>query len=53
MLADLSNTKIAIITAGYQGLEKALATELGLPLIKKANKDYEFLLRFYFSRFRA
>jgi 16S rRNA (guanine1516-N2)-methyltransferase len=46
MLADLSNTKIAIITAGYQGLEKALATELGLPLIKKANKDYEFLLRF-------
>ena len=46
MLADTTDTKLAVVAAGFQFLESALALELGIPVIKKTNKGYDFLLRF-------
>ena len=46
MLADTTNVKLAIAAAGFQPLEVALSLELGVPVIKKTQKGYDFLLRF-------
>jgi len=46
MLADTTDTKLAVAAGGFQFLENALALELGVPVIKKTNKAYDFLLRF-------
>ena len=46
MLANTTDTKLAVAAAGFQFLEAALGLELGLPVIKKTNKAYDFLLRF-------
>ena len=46
MLADIADAKVAVVAAGQQFLETALALELGVPMIKKNNQTYDFLLRF-------
>jgi hypothetical protein len=46
MLADTADAKVAVVAAGQQFLETALALELGVPVIKKNNQTYDFLLRF-------
>ena len=46
MLADTTDTKLAVAVGGFQFLENALALELGVPVIKKTNNAYDFLLRF-------
>jgi 16S rRNA (guanine1516-N2)-methyltransferase len=46
MLADTTHAKVAVLAAGHQFLETALALELGVQVIKKSNNSYDFLLRF-------
>jgi len=46
MLADTTDTKLAVAAGGFQFLEHALALELGVPVVKKTHKAYDFLLRF-------
>ena len=46
MLANTTDTQLAVAAAGFQFLEAALAIEVGVPVIKKTNKTYDFLLRF-------
>jgi len=46
MLADIADAKVAVVAAGQQFLETALALELGVPVIKKNRQAYDFLLRF-------
>jgi len=46
VLADLTHIKLAVVASGFQLLEKTLALDLAIPLIKKANDRYDFLLRF-------
>jgi len=45
MLADTTDAKLAVVAGGFQFLENALALELGVPVIKKTHKAYDFLLR--------
>ncbi len=46
MLVNTANLKVAVISAGFQPLEKALAEQLAVPLFKKSKPEYDFLLRF-------
>lgn len=46
MLADITHPRLAVAAAGFQFLEQALALDLGVPVIKKANTNYDFLLRY-------
>ena len=45
MLADTTNAKLAVVAGGFQFLENALALELGVPVIRKTDQAYDFLLR--------
>ena len=46
MLVASTHPKLAIIAGGHQLLETTLAAELGVPVIKKNNTGYDFLMRF-------
>ena len=46
MLADITHIKLAVVEAGFQSLEKALALHLNVPVIKKSSDKYDFVLRF-------
>ena len=45
MLADTTNAKLAVVAGGFQFLENTLALELGVPVIRKTDQAYDFLLR--------
>ena len=36
MLADTTHIKLAVVAAGFQSLEKALALHLNVPVVKKS-----------------
>jgi hypothetical protein len=44
MLADTTHAKVAVLAAGHQFLETALALELGVQVIKKSNNSYDCVL---------
>lgn len=46
MLADTTHIKLAVVASGFQSLEKVLALELNVPVVKKQSDKYDFVLRF-------
>ena len=45
MLVASTHPKLAVIAGGHQSLETTLAAELGVPVIKKNNTGYDFVMR--------
>ena len=45
MLVASTHPKLAVIAGGHQLLETTLAAELGVPVIKKNNTGYDFVMR--------